>query len=1275
MSIQSPTGILNVTNATIRAGKVETTDLVVSGGFDMGAISSNADVMVDFGYTRQERKYPREKLEAASQNGYVVTSSAVAASTEASNAFIESAAYGFVSASDAFTSAGTATSNYSFNGIDGPWLKIQLANAVSLQSFEIYALESASSERISSGYVWASNDDSTWTQVATVDSNSTGTTVHVGSNVAYEYFALHVTGVNHANGDVSVGEWKLHGYETTGGDGQDLILRTHINAPSADFLEVHYDANVSNSYPGSGTTLTDLSSATTIHNGVLNNGVGFDSSDNSLTFNGTNQNVNTQALALEGDYAHSVSLWIKPSTDQNALSETTFSSLFYIGEETSVASQAVSLAYRRDSLRYRFESNDVYVTSTNFAAGEWVHLVAVYRGGGGAPANRDVYVNGVKQTFAGSVTASASLDLQTGAFLRLGAGAGTNAAPSEPFGGNIANFRLHTRPLARYEVLQLYDWEKVRFGRVDALDFTLTGGRVGLGTAYPGSTLDVRGDANVGALSLTTATVMDEAHESEEFPPRAMTGYETYMDGHGVFKASASSYYTAEPLYPWKAFDKELTSGTSRWVCSNTTAYSLTSPYGYIGGEGFSTNGILGEWLQLELPYAIKLSHTDVHPQDINLTREPASGYIFGSNNGESWTVVTTFSGKTYAAYQFTRIDVNATTYYKFFRMLITNVTSNGSMVDFGEWRLFGTRERIQSTLHDGELKLTKNITVPRIGPTLNGGWASQTPRRDHLVVEYDTSTYLHNNKAIDSSGNELHGTFYNGAYYDATEKALVFDGVNDYLAVDNIHNPAGAWAHSVSVWLKMNNVAGQSSGPCLYSIGETATNKASLVYMYDGVTYDLVFGAYGDGIKYENDYDFKSGTWYHMCFTYAGGTLGTGSQKVYVNGVELAGAADFVAGGNGMQSMDLAANAPLYLSKQAFNHAGNYINGSMSNFKLYDIALGPGEVRQLYEMGRNGPGNYMNIVDTAVAIGRHAPQAQLDVSGKIRANGANTNFTGQHRCSSAQGPLEKGLVVSASKNAYRNITGGLSTGPKAITIDESLPVVSLSNVTQDKACFGVVSRMEEANTLTRSETVGGLISEDSKVLGDNRVIVNSVGEGAIWVCDANGPLESGDYITTSNVTGYGQKQDGEFLANYTVAKITMDCDFTASNVAVQAIKKVETLKTVTQDVWEGLSDYDRSSNTETQYINESNVVLSVEEYESLAPEEQNTYSETTIQTYYQIQRGENILDEHGMLQWEDTGATEPGYELRYLDASGQQTDEANCVHRAAFVGCTYHCG
>ena len=54
----------------------------------------------------------------------------------------------------------------------------------------------------------------------------------------------------------------------------------------------------------------------------------------------------------------------------------------------------------------------------------------------------------------------------------------------------------------------------------------------------------------------------------------------------------------------------------------------------------------------------------------------------------------------------------------------------------------------------------------------------------------------------------------------------------------------------------------------------------------------------------------------------------------------------------------------------------------------------------------------------------------------------------------------------------------------------------------------------------------------------------------------------------------------------------------------------------------------------------------------------------------------ENELDEHGQIQWEDHPTdTEKAYKLRFLDATGAQTDEANCVYRAAFVGCTYHCG
>ena len=49
------------------------------------------------------------------------------------------------------------------------------------------------------------------------------------------------------------------------------------------------------------------------------------------------------------------------------------------------------------------------------------------------------------------------------------------------------------------------------------------------------------------------------------------------------------------------------------------------------------------------------------------------------------------------------------------------------------------------------------------------------------------------------------------------------------------------------------------------------------------------------------------------------------------------------------------------------------------------------------------------------------------------------------------------------------------------------------------------------------------------KELGDTRIHINSVGEGAIWVCDICGNLESGDYITTSDIPGYGQVQNRNY--------------------------------------------------------------------------------------------------------------------------------------------------
>ena len=119
----------------------------------------------------------------------------------------------------------------------------------------------------------------------------------------------------------------------------------------------------------------------------------------------------------------------------------------------------------------------------------------------------------------------------------------------------------------------------------------------------------------------------------------------------------------------------------------------------------------------------------------------------------------------------------------------------------------------------------------------------------------------------------------------------------------------------------------------------------------------------------------------------------------------------------------------------------------------------------------------------------------------------------------------------------------GSSTSEKrTATINESLPRVELTSKRNQKSVFGVVSDAEDPNETTRRYILGAFGTEAEKE--DDRVVVNSLGEGAIWVSDINGMLENGDYITTCEIPGYGMKQDDDILHNYTVAKITQDCMF-----------------------------------------------------------------------------------------------------------------------------------
>jgi hypothetical protein len=208
------------------------------------------------------------------------------------------------------------------------------------------------------------------------------------------------------------------------------------------------------------------------------------------------------------------------------------------------------------------------------------------------------------------------------------------------------------------------------------------------------------------------------------------------VDGHGTYEITASSFYTAsgqQARPPWRLFNHNPTDG-SYWQQGYGTVYNASSPYEYTGTTQFTTDvggtRYLGHWVQIKVPYAITLSHTDVYrtPESVFTyasNRAPGAGVFLGSNDGENWYKLTEFSGASYASDDKERVNINATTPYQYYRFVITNIVGGNSqtVVNFNEWRLFSATgvTKMDNVLISGELAVdggalqTSHIKWPKV--------------------------------------------------------------------------------------------------------------------------------------------------------------------------------------------------------------------------------------------------------------------------------------------------------------------------------------------------------------------------------------------------------------------------------------------------------------------------------------------------------------------------------------------------------------------------------
>lgn len=197
-------------------------------------------------------------------------------------------------------------------------------------------------------------------------------------------------------------------------------------------------------------------------------------------------------------------------------------------------------------------------------------------------------------------------------------------------------------------------------------------------------------------------------------------------------------------------------------------------------------------------------------------------------------------------------------------------------------------------------------------------------------------------------------------------------------------------------------------------------------------------------------------------------------------------------------------------------NAGGNEL--ATAKFKM--LHIGGGYNGNIDTVNYNAAGAGLTITEDGQIYTNATLPGQLESSGRLapqpmRTAGSVVLSAGEHYTSDNVGK------ITVSTNEYRNIGSQSQNAINNITYDESLPVVALSDRPSDKRVFGVITGKT----------------------GD-RISVQASGEGTMKVCDLNGDLHYGDYITSSSIKGVGMKQTEDYVTNATVAKVIRATSF-----------------------------------------------------------------------------------------------------------------------------------
>jgi hypothetical protein len=497
---------------------------------------------------------------------------------------------------------------------------------------------------------------------------------------------------------------------------------------------------------------------------------------------------------------------------------------------------------------------------------------------------------------------------------------------------------------------------------------------IGVDQNGPSSNLHVvgntrlEGDINMIHTSNTSSmkvnsNVVTEFNRSKKlikYPRVALTS--ASQDGYVVTESSEFSTTSWQSYY---AFDNNTADGGNNNWASLPGRYT-SSGQTYSGGS--SLGNYDGEYIQIELPVKINLSLVRIFPRTYATpsAQTPKDFVIIASNDGVTYDLLKSVTNQSDSG-TWINIDIHTTNLYNRFALVISKVISSDT-AGIAEIEYHGLPE-YDPDAAGMDVKVTSYPNAP------NTDW---------LEVYYDAkepSSYPGTGGTVlDLSGNQINGTLNGGVGFDSTYKAFTFDGTDDYISTSITTSMT---VHTASMWIQFDS---PSAWECVYFIGPSSGLDRNNFNLYTNNDYFRLESNGGtNGPYFDFLYDFEIGKWVHLTLVFRGS--GLGDCEMYINNEKLL---PRNVSRSSSDNITITGTNNVYIGSDSGN--SSYHDGKIANFRLFNRALTPDEVWQLYSYQKEyfGHGDLsMTLKAGRLGIGTSEPSAVLDVRGDVHISGS----------------------------------------------------------------------------------------------------------------------------------------------------------------------------------------------------------------------------------------------------------------------------------------------